>query len=70
MYMRHYATLHDPKHGSKPMIYDILYRVVYSKYKTYDMLYMRLYATCRCFLQGNGRVAGFYFEVFKPLYTW
>ena len=47
--------------GIKPTIYDILGQVVYSKYMIYDVLHMRLYATCRCFSHRNGRVAGLYY---------
>ena len=47
-------------YGSKPMIYDISCLVVNSKYTIYDVSYIRLYATCRCFSHRNGRVAGLY----------
>ncbi len=53
--IRPYTTLIN---GSKPTIYDISNWVVYSKYTINDMSYMRLYATCCCFSQRNGRVAG------------
>ena len=56
--MRQYATFHEKKYGSKPTIYDIECKVVYSEYTTYDMSHMRFYATCRSFSHRIGRVAG------------
>jgi len=55
--MRSTTTLID---DSKPTIYDFTCWVVYSKYA---MSHMRLYATCRCFSQQDGRVAGLYLYV-------
>ena len=54
-YMRHSTTR---KQGSISTIYDVMCRVMYSKYTTYDVSHMRFYATCQSFLHRIGRVAG------------
>ena len=56
--------------GSKPTILDVSCRVVYSKYTTYDVSHMQLYATCPCFSHRNGRVAGVYRKcLFNDVYV-
>jgi len=58
-----YATVYDlpwPKCGRKPTTYNISCEIVYCKYTIFDVSYIRLYATCRCYSQVNGRVAGLY----------
>ena len=56
-YMRHSTT---QAYGSKPTIYDASFRVIYSKYTTYDVSHMRFYPTCCSFSHRIGRVAGLY----------
>jgi len=63
-HMRPYATICDfikPKYGRKTSIYNISCWLVYSNYTIYDVSHMRHNATCRCFSQRNGRVAGISF---------
>ena len=56
--MRQYARFHEKNYGSKPTIYDIGCKVVYSDYMAYDVSHMRFSATCRSFSHRTGRVAG------------
>ena len=46
--------------GITVMLQDSKMKYKELKYTVYDVPYMRLYTTCRCFSQRNGRVAGVY----------
>ena len=56
------CNLPDIIYGSKFTIYDVSYRVIYSKYMTHNKSYVRVYATSHSLSQRNGHVAGVYFD--------